>query len=106
VPAPAQLPLQIIGPEGIGAWIRTVLGNSYVGMGRLQLQIHELRGLEAFNNPSNTPPVSGVRPLKSEIPGELHLHLQISHISGILVFSAKAAHLPPLPASLARQNAC
>lgn len=71
VPALAQVPLQIVGPEGIGAWIRTVLGNSYVGLGRIRLQIHELRGLEAFNQPGHMPHVSGVRPLKAEIPGQL-----------------------------------
>ena len=72
--------LQIVGPPGLRAFLRVVIGNSYAtlkaGNDRLRLQIHELGGMSALkgSRSSRHTPAYGsqdMRPLPSEVEGEL-----------------------------------
>lgn len=74
--------LQIVGPPGLRAFLRVVIGNSYAtlkaGNDRLRLQIHELGGMSALKGSSSSkgsPAYSSqdMRPLPSEVEGELLL---------------------------------
>ena len=72
--------VQIVGPPGLSALLRVVIGNSYAtlrsGSDRLRLQIHELGGMRALKGgrgARHAPAYSArdTRPLPCEVEGEL-----------------------------------
>eukprot|EP00964_Phaeocystis_antarctica_P035149 scaffold20054_cov63-Phaeocystis_antarctica.AAC.1 len=73
--------VQIVGPPGLSALLRVVIGNSYAtlraGSDRLRLQIHELGGMRALKGGGRgskyAPAYSArdTRPLPCEVQGEL-----------------------------------
>ena len=60
--------VQVVGPEGIRAFVRSALGNSYATLFGLQLQIHELKGLTALAK--RRPPVNVEHQLPNEVAAE------------------------------------
>ena len=69
--------VQVVGPPGLSALLRTVIGNSYAtlraGSDRLLLQIHEIGGMQALRGRGGTrhaPPYSAPRLLPCEVEGE------------------------------------
>jgi len=68
--------VQIVGPPGLSALLRTVIGNSYAtlraGSDRLRLQIHELGGMRALRGgrgARHAPAYSAPQPLPCEVEG-------------------------------------
>ena len=61
----------IVGPQGLRAWLRAVLANSYATLGQMKVQVHEIVGLQAIERgPAQMHPLLTVeRPLPNEIPG-------------------------------------
>ena len=61
----------IVGPQGLRAWLRAVLANSYATLGQMKVQVHEIVGLQAIERgPARMrPPLQIERPLPNEIPG-------------------------------------
>ena len=57
----------IVGPQGLRAFLRTVLGNSYATLGRMRVQINEIVGMSALER--HPPPVTAAKPLPNEVPG-------------------------------------
>ena len=60
--------VQIVGPEGIRAFISSTLANSYSTLFGLQLQIHELKGLRAWEK--RPAPVRVAHRLPNELPAD------------------------------------
>ena len=66
--ADSRPPLQIVGPVGLRAWLRTSLCHSEaLDGGRLQLQIHEIGGMRKCKEPRLRPRYRLDTPLRSEV---------------------------------------